>query len=201
MLSILDRPVRLCDGFTRREWLRIGGLSWLGLSLPTVLEREGQAAGGSSGSVFGRARSCILIFLAGGAPQHETFDPKPDAPAEVRGPFQPIATTVPGIRFCELLPRTARLAHRLAVIRSLATNDNSHGSSAYWMYTGYKHRRGSNELPADFATDWPSIGSVVGKLRPSERSPFSSVVIPEPLLNNPGFLFAGQNGGFMGRGW
>ncbi|MAV38037.1 MAG: hypothetical protein CMJ59_21580, partial [Planctomycetaceae bacterium] len=139
-------------------------------------------------------------------PQHETFDPKPDAAAEMRGPFQPIQTNVPGIQFCELLPRTARIADRLCTLRSLATDDNTHGSSAYYYYTGTNKVRGGLPLgktdrAADRLLDWPSIASIVGKLRPSDDSPFSSVIVPELILNNPGYLFAGQDGGFMGRGW
>ena len=208
MLSIHDTSTVLCDGFSRREWLRIGGLSALGLTLPSALRSDLQARQStpSVAAQFGSARSCILIFLVGGPPQHETFDPKPHAPAELRGPFQPINTNLPGVRFCELLPRTARMMDRLAVIRSVVSGDNVHGSSAYYCYTGSNRIRGGLPLgrtdrAADSAIDWPSIGAVAGKLRPSTRSVFSALTIPEPILNNPGYLYAGQNGGFMGRGW
>jgi hypothetical protein len=205
MLSILDPH---SGRLSRREWLRIGGLGCLGVSLPEVLQSQSQARDSTltQGPFFGRANSCIFIFLSGGHPQHETFDPKPDAPVEMRGPFQPIDTNVPGVRFCELLPRTARVADRLCILRSLATDDNTHGSSAYYYYTGTNEIKnglplGKTDRAADRAVDWPSIASVVGKLRPSEAAPFSSALIPELILNNPGYLFAGQNGGFMGRGW
>ena len=208
MLSLLGNPIRLCDGVTRREWLRIGGLSALGVSLPSALRSglEAKESTASQAIQFGSAKSCILIFLVGGHPQHETFDPKPDAPAELRGPFKPIHTNVPGVQFCELLPRTARMMDRLAIIRSMASGDSVHGSSAYYYYTGSNQIRGGLPLGmTDRATnpsiDWPSIGAVVGKLKPSDRSLFSSVTIPEPILNNPGYLYAGQNGGFMGRSW
>src|SRR5438874_8834596 len=140
MLSLDTRPAALCDGLSRREWLRVGGLSVVGLSLPDLLRaQERQAAPaapspldrGLGGVTFGRAKNVIFLWLQGGPPQHETFDPKPDAPAEIRGPFRPIATNVPGIRFCELLPRTAARADRLAVVRSLATNDDNHDVSCY----------------------------------------------------------------------
>ena len=85
----------------RRDWLRLGGLGSLGFSLSDLL--AGQKAKGSG--TFGRAKSCIILFLGGGPPQHETFDPKPDAPREIRGEFSPIRTNVPGVHFCELLPR------------------------------------------------------------------------------------------------
>src|SRR5579859_1486231 len=108
MFSLHDRAARLCDGISRRELLRVGGLSALGLSLPTLLHaRPPSGAAGPRGGTFGRAKNVIFLWLQGGPPQHETFDPKPDAPAEIRGEFKPIATNVPGIRIGELLPRTA----------------------------------------------------------------------------------------------
>ena len=148
----------------------------------------------------------MLVFLSGGHPQHETFDPKPQAAAELRGPFKPISTNIPGIHYCELLPRIARIADRLCTIRSLSTDDNTHGSSAYYYYTGTNKVKGGLPLgktdrAANRLTDWPSLASVIGKLRPASRSPFSSVILPELILSNPGYLFAGQDGGFMGRNW
>lgn len=190
---------------TRREWLRVGGLGSLGATLALSKQAAGREAN-SQGPYFGRASSCVLVFLSGGHPQHETFDPKPEAAVELRGPFQPISTNVPGIQFCELLPRIARIADRLCTVRSLATDDNTHGSSAYYYYTGTNKVRGGLPLgktdrAANRLVDWPSIAAVVGKLKPSLGSPFSSVILPELILNNPGYLFAGQDGGFMGRGW
>src|SRR6266849_5791001 len=126
-------------GINRREWLRVGGLGALGLSLPGLLSAAQQSASpstvpsplgrGLQGATFGRAKNVIFLWLQGGPPQHETFDPKPDAPADIRGLFRPIATNVPGIRFCELLPRTARFADKMAVIRSLATDNDNHDVS------------------------------------------------------------------------
>src|SRR5690349_9679716 len=134
MFSIHDQPATLCDGITRRELLRVGGLSALGLSLPSLLGSPAQAADTrAGGSTFGRAKNVIFLWLQGGPPQHETFDPKPDAPAEIRGEFKPIATNVPGIQFCELLPRTAAIADKLAVVRSLCTHTDLHDASAYWV--------------------------------------------------------------------
>src|SRR5262245_12340646 len=95
MLSIRDAGVRLCDGLSRREVLRAGGLGLLGGSLAGV---HGGSVNGSVTAGHGRARSCIILFLMGGPPQHSTWDPKPDAPVEIRGAFGPIATSVPGIR-------------------------------------------------------------------------------------------------------
>ena len=152
MLSLHDNPLPPNEGPNRREWLRVGGLSLLGLSLPDVLRADARTtpppaapalARDLGAATFGKAKSVIYLWLQGGPPQHETFDPKPDAPAEIRGPFKPIQTNVPGIRFCELLPRTARIADKLAVIRSMATDDDNHDVSGYWVLTGYPYGPGS----------------------------------------------------------
>src|SRR5262249_57775000 len=135
MLRIQDDGSLLCDGLTRREWLRVGGLGALGLSLPALLAARQHAAAKDAAGSFGRAKACIVLFLVGGPPQHETWDPKPDAPAGIRGLFNPIATSVPGLRVCELMPRTAQLADRVAVLRGVSTDDNAHSSSGYWMLT------------------------------------------------------------------
>ena len=96
----------------RRELMRMGGISLAGLSPSSLMEAEATAAPQSSDGSFGRAKNIIFLYLNGGPPQHETFDPKPNAPAEVRGPFNPIQTNIPGIQFCELLPRTAAIADK-----------------------------------------------------------------------------------------
>src|ERR1700689_2966489 len=114
MLHFSTNGPRLCDALTRRQMLHVGGLGLLGLSLPEMLRARSphpqppsQEGRGEHGQ---RAKSCILLFLMGGPPQHSTWDPKPDAPAEVRGDFGPIVTTVPGLSISELLPRTALVA-------------------------------------------------------------------------------------------
>ena len=117
MLSLFGPGVRLCDGWNRREVMRIGGVGFLGagLNLTDLLRTQATAEEPKTGiSSFGRAKSCIVLFLMGGPSQHSTWDPKPDAPAEVRGDFGPIATTVPGLSISELLPRTALVATRSA---------------------------------------------------------------------------------------
>ncbi|MFT5470464.1 MAG: hypothetical protein ACI8UO_005592, partial [Verrucomicrobiales bacterium] len=138
-------------------------------------------------------------FLSGGPPQHDTFDPKPEAPREIRGALGSIPTSVPGVHFGELLPKTARLAHRLTVLRSLTTGINSHAVSGYQMMTGRAHESKTDVPPSP--RDWPCLGSLVGALNPSDRTPLSVVTLPEPVLNNPGVLWPGQDGGFMGSAW
>ena len=119
------------SSLSRREWLRVGGLGTLGVSLSGLFGAAAQPASHSVAGSFGRAKACILIFMSGGPPQHETFDPKPGAPLEIRGTLGSIPTSVPGIHFSETLPHTAKLAHRMAVIRSMTTDINSHSTSGY----------------------------------------------------------------------
>lgn len=204
MLSILDPSSPL----SRREWLRIGGLGAAGLSLTDVLraaDSPGRPAvapklAGELGSTFGRAKGVIYLWLQGGPPQHETFDPKPDAPAEIRGEFKPIATNVPGIRFCELLPRTARHADRLAVVRSLSTRDDNHDVSGYWLLTGYPYGPGSARQIKP--TDWPYFGSLVKMLAPSKRLPaLSCVWLPDVMRLNDNVTPAGQTAGFLSKAY
>ncbi len=207
MLSVLDLTSP-ADRFSRREWLRVGGLSALGLSLPALLRANEQPStpgaapklAADLGSTFGKAKNCIFLWLQGGPPQHETFDPKPDAPAEIRGPFRPIATNVPGIHFCELLPRTARHADKLAVVRSLSTRDDNHDVSGYWLLTGYPYGPGSARQIRP--GDWPYFGSIVKMLKPSERLPaLTSVWLPDLMRLNDNVTPAGQTAGFLGKMW
>src|SRR5262245_36156910 len=117
MLPFLGSRKVLCDGLTRRDLLHAGGLGLFGVGLADLFRLgELQAANRRPASRFGQARSCILIHLFGAAPQHETFDPKPDAPAEIQGEMKAIATSVPGVRIGEGLPRIARIMDRLTVI-------------------------------------------------------------------------------------
>src|SRR5713101_3506357 len=116
MLFLEDRGYPLCDGLTRRQWLGVGSLGLLGLSMPDLLHGR-EVVGRPSQAVrtawegrptFGKAKSCIVLFFLGGPPQHETWDPKPDAPAEIRGDLKSIPSAVPGLWVGELMPRVAR---------------------------------------------------------------------------------------------
>ena len=188
---------------SRRKWLQVGAIPSLGIGLAQLLasSHSGFAAPRSRGgeSTFGRAKNVIYLYLSGGPSQYETFDPKPNAPAEIRGSFRPIATSVPGLDFCELLPRTAKIADRLAVVRSFATDDNNHESGGYWVNTGHKYV-GPN-MRALAPTDWPTLGSIVKMLKPTTLGPFSSVMLPEPIVANPNVFLPGQNSGFLGAKW
>src|SRR5262245_49336654 len=115
----------------RRDFLRVGGGLAVGASFG-----GGVGAATPRQSTSGRAKSCILIYLLGGPPQLDTFDLKPDAPAEIRGPFRPIATRVPGLRICEHLPRLAGMAQRFALVRSVSYPNHNHTPMIYYTLTG-----------------------------------------------------------------
>jgi hypothetical protein len=153
MLTILGKPERthrFCDGLSRRDFVRIGSLGLGGLSLPRLLEAE--AAQGTRSS----HKAVIMIFMTGGPPHQDMYDLKTEAPQEIRGPFRPIATNVPGIEICEHLPRMAAMMDKLTPIRSMVGSDGGH--SQYQCTTG----RSPGKAPAG---RWPSPAAVVSKLK------------------------------------
>lgn len=197
MLRFLERGSPLCDRFSRREWLRVGSLGLAGLTLPRLLERRAAAQGGGDGP----AKSVIVLFNSGGIPHHETWDPKPEAPEEIRGGFGTIATRTPGLRVGELMPQTAQLTDRIAVLRAMVTGDNSHSSSGYQMLTGVPHIPLSRENAAPGKpNDWPAMNAIVKALRPSRGGLPSSISLPRRMANNGGQNpWPGTDGGFLGR--
>ncbi|MFV0442438.1 MAG: DUF1501 domain-containing protein [Planctomycetaceae bacterium] len=182
----------------RREWLRLGGLAGtatlnlgsLRQSRASSREPADQAAG------FGRAKSVILLVAGGGQSQIDTWDPKPDAPSEVRGEFSSIATRIPGARFCEHLPLTAQIADRLCVVRSMSHEDLDHGSAMYLTLTGRYHRKRSAN-PAPAADDLPCLGAALTRVRPTEDFVQTAVHINGPVLA-PIEPAAGQYAGLLG---
>src|SRR5437764_2206360 len=168
MIDVVTGKHRTCDGVTRRDLIKVGGLTLLGLTLPDLLRMEAAAAA-EGVAAAPRARTVILLFMAGGPPQHETWDPKPEAPAEVRGPFKAIPTSVAGLQVGELMPRLAKLAHRYAVIRSVSTEVNAHTGSGYWMTTGHPHPNRNGESLEPSSSDWPHLGAVVKRMLPGGR--------------------------------
>lgn len=195
MLSFFDRGAKLCDGITRREWLRVGTLGTLGLA-----SSMGRSVGKSVERSFGKARACIVLFHLGGPPQHETWDPKPDAPVGIRGESHPIATRVPGIHVGDMMPRTARLLDQICVLRALSTNDNAHSSSGYWMLTGVPHAPMNSENAKPGApNDWPCHAAVIQKLRGGRNGLPAAIALPEHIWNTGGISWPGQDGGFLGR--
>jgi hypothetical protein len=136
----------------------------------------------------------------GGPPQHSTWDPKPDAPAEVRGEFRPIATSVPGLQIGELMPRLARHADKLAVLRAVSTTDNAHSSSGYYMMTGQPHQpmNSENANPGP-PNNWPTLGAIVQRLRREPGALPAAVRLPHRIFNTDGSVWPGQDAGFLGR--
>src|SRR3989440_8244302 len=132
----------------RRAWLKLGALAGLSLSLPRV-SAAGPASPVRAFPGFGRAKSVILVFANGGQSQLDTWDPKPNAPAEIRGEFRAIRTAVPGVLLCEHMPKLARLADRYTIVRSMTHDDLDHGSAAYPALTRRFHPRKSSNPPPE----------------------------------------------------
>jgi hypothetical protein len=204
MFTFEDEGTPLCDGITRREILRVGGLGAFGLSMGSLLQGQQARAVNSDASrahSFGKAKSCIVLFLLGGPPQHETWDPKPEAPAEIRGDLRPMQTSVPGMLVGELMPRTARLAHHIAALRAVSTNDSAHSASGYAMSTGMAHApRGVENAKPGAPNDWPSFGAVVKRLRTGRSGSLpAAITVPERMANDGNLTWPGQDAGWLGR--
>ncbi len=203
MFRFLGPRTRLCDGLTRREVLRVGGLGIMGGGLNWVDAVHAAAASpdhAMSASTFGRAKSCIVLFLMGGPPQHSTWDPKPDAPEKVRGDFKPIATNVPGASISELMPQTAKITDKLCILRAMSTGDNAHSSSGYYMLTGQPHQPMNFENANPGApNDSPSVGALVGRVAGMRGALPSTVTLPHRIFNTDGSVWPGQDAGFLGR--
>ncbi len=180
------KSVQFCDGLTRRDFLRVGGLSAgaVGLSLADLNQLQAGVAGKKD-------LNCILLFLVGGPSHLDTWDPKPDAPANVRGPFRPMGTNVPGIHVSEHFPRMARVADRYAVVRSVHhTAAPIHETGHQLMQTGRLFRNG---------VEYPHYGSVVSHLsgpRAGSLPPFA--VLPTPIGYTGVGVSHAQTAGFLG---
>ncbi len=206
MLSIQGKPGRLCDGPSRRELLTVGAVGLLGLNLPAVLRHEASAQShgpqGTRGAGFGRAQSLIFLYLQGSPSHLDLWDPKPEAPAEYRGEFQPIRTTVPGLMLSEVLPLLAGQAERFTLLRSLGVKPRglaNHGAAIYMLMTGYDP---SNFSPTGLAVppsreDLPSVGSVVARFRPPQRGALGYVSLCGPVREGA-VTGVGQYAGVLG---
>jgi hypothetical protein len=179
------RGARFCDGWTRRDFLHAGALAPLGLTLAGY-----HRARGSEGD---KDINCILLFLVGGPSQLDTFDPKPQAPEEVRGPFRPISTNVPGIQISEIFPKTARHADKYAIIRSIYhTATAVHDTGHQMMQTGRLFTGG---------VEHPHMGCVLGYLRGNRGELPAHVVVPKPIGRTGGNLPHGHTAGYLGRAY
>ena len=181
-----DRSATLCNGLTRRDFLHAGSLATLGLTLPGWLAAK--AAGAVKGD---RDVNCIMLFLVGAPSQIDTWDPKPDAPAEIRGPFKPIATRVPGMQISEIFPKMARHADKFSLIRSVYhTATAVHDTGVQMMQTGRLFTGG---------IEHPHAGCVLGYLKGSRGEVPAHVLIPRPIGQLGGNLPHAQNAGYLGK--
>lgn len=160
MLSLSGRPLRDCEGMSRRSLLKIGTLGLGGLTLADLLALRSQASTLASSSGSSRKTSVIFFEMAGGPTHFETYDPKPEAPEEYRGPMKAIRTALSGVNFCEVLPEQAKIADKLAIIRSIHHDSASHGTSSHLTQTGYYLRDNQNRT-----NEMPSIGSITARIR------------------------------------
>src|SRR5215510_6438549 len=180
-----EGSVSLCGGVTRRDFLHAGALSTLGITLSDLLAQKASGAGRD------RDINCIMLFLVGGPSQIDTFDPKPKAPAEVRGPFQPIDTKVPGIQISEIFPKVAQHADKFSLIRSVYhTATAVHDTGHQMMQTGRLFSGG---------IEHPHVGCVLGYLRGRRGEVPAHVLIPRPIGRTGGNLPHGQNAGYLGK--
>ncbi len=203
MIRVLGGPKRLCDGLTRRDLLQVGALGLFGGALPTV--GAGAEAGQSVvAGGFGKAKACILLFLYGSPSQLETFDPKPEAPEQIRGLWKSIPSRVPGLDVCERLPELARVMDKVTVIRSVSHPYPIHGVA--YATTGIPRIDVALELNPHDPSQWPFIGSVVDYVESQHRGRNE---IPRNLALPWAFSSqrvgevprAGPYGGFLGSAW
>jgi hypothetical protein len=183
MLDLLGRNYRTCDGVSRRSFLRVGGLAAGGFTLANLLERQSRAAQPL------RKKAVIQIWQAGGPSHIDMYDLKPDAPAEFRGEFKPIATNVPGIDIGEHLPHQSKVMDKMAIVRSAYHTNAGHGMGSQWMLTGWQPTIEVND------NIFPSCGSVVSRLRGANEPGLPAYVnLPRLLdLGKAAYLGASYN--------
>jgi len=184
MLELRTGAHRTCDGVTRRDLIKIGALTYFGLTLPDVLRMRAARADGTEPA----AKSVILLWMDGGPPQHETFDPKPEAPSELRGEFGAIPSNVAGLQVGELLPRMAKAMDKVTLIRTMQHNEGAHERANHKVLTGWTPNP---------SLVYPSMGSVVGKeLGPVGALP-AYVAVPQSNFGSgygqAGYLEAAYN--------
>lgn len=198
MLTIHGTALPARDSLQRRTFLQAGGLSALGLTLPGLLAADSVTK--PARTPRGSARSCILLYMLGGPPQQETFDPKPNAPGSARSLFGQIETTVPGMPICGLLPRLAQNAHRYAIVRSTHHGGNAlfHGAGVHYNLTGWPCFPREGEPLLD-RRDSPGIAAVLQQLEGATGSLPPAVQLPIWITQNgPGQEWAGQHAGYLG---
>lgn len=183
-----DRSVEFCDGLRRRDFLHAGSLSMLGLGLTQFFGLKAMGAVNPDKDV-----NCIFLMLVGGPSQLDTWDMKPNAPVEIRGPYKPIKTNVPGIEISENFPRMAKHADKYSLVRSVYhTAAAVHDTGHQMMQTGRLFRGG---------IEYPNIGCVLDKLKGPKGDVPASVLLPRPIGNTGGNMPHGQTAGFLGKNY
>jgi len=209
MISIPGKPGSTCDGFSRREFLRVGGAGMLGISLADILRLQANAESAPvdplQKSGWGRAKSVIFIFLQGGPSHIDIWDPKPDAPSNVRGEFKPIKTVVPGINLTEFMPLLAKQVDKATLIRSMSYTPAglfNHTAAHYQMMTGYTPDRvsPSGQLEPPAPNDFPHAGCQIARLRPPEVPMLPFVLLPRPTQES-NVIGKGSTAGFLGAAY
>jgi len=206
MISIPGQPGSTCDGFSRREFLRVGGMGMLGISLADILRLQATAASapdsikGKRG--WGKAKSVIFVFLQGGPSHIDIWDPKPDAPSNVRGDFKPIKSNVSGIWLTEVMPLLAKQMDKATLIRSVSYTPAglfNHTAAHYQMMTGYTPDRvsPSGQLEPPAPNDFPHAGCQIARLKPPEVPMLPFVVLPRPTQES-NVIGKGSTAGFLG---
>ena len=205
----------LCDAHlrpTRRDLLRVGGAGMLGLSLGSLLKLQAVQAAGTTapaavaaggGPGWGKAKSIIMVYLQGGPSHLDLWDPKPDAPENIRSMFKNIGTKLPGVSYTEILPKLAQMNDRFTMIRSMSYTPNglfNHTAAIYQMMTGYTTDKvsPSGQLEPPNAQDFPNFGSQIVRLRPPTEPMLPFVMLPRPLQES-NVVGKGGSAGFLGK--
>jgi hypothetical protein len=180
--------------FSRRDMLQAGAIGLMGMSIGDV-----QALRAANPRGAGASKSVIYIFLSGGLAQHDSFDPKPEAPAEIRGEFAPIHTRTAGVHICEHLPRLAARSHQWAIVRSLTHPSNDHSLGHHIMLTGRSPAPIGFDPSRPRPSDFPAIASVAGNMVPRRHTLPSAAVVPFHYIHHSGRIIPGQYAGEMGH--
>jgi hypothetical protein len=209
MISIPGHPGSTCDGFSRREFLRIGGMGMAGITLADILRLQANAStvpdAARSKSGWNQAKNVIFIFLQGGPSHIDIWDPKPDAPSNVRGEFKPIKSVVPGIHLSEVMPLLAKQMDKATLIRSVSYTPAglfNHTAAHYQMMTGYTPDRvsPSGQLEPPAPNDFPHAGCQIARIKPPDVPMLPFVILPRPTQES-NVIGKGSSAGFLGAAY
>src|ERR1700730_17110110 len=204
MLTIPGRPIRTCEGYSRRDFMNAGAASLLGLTRPSFLKAAAAAPRtGNTPKAFGAAKSVIMLFLQGGPSHIDIWDPKPDAPSNIRGDFKAIKTKVPGIQFAETMPMLADQMDKFTIIRSMSYTPSglfNHTAAIYQMMTGWAPDKvsPSGQLEPPSPRDFPHMGCQISRLKPLSSPMLPFVEMPRPLQES-NVIGKGGAAGFLGK--